>query len=390
MGITSDKGAAFAFSRQWVAPAPRRPYRYGGAVGNIEIDDRSGSPPRRHDAGAVRRAEALAAWSRSTSSSTGGEPMLVDVNPRPGATLDVLDDARHAFQGASGGSRRRRPHRRPARRLGARHGRRRLSLRRPRLADRARHRLAGLGGGPARPRQPRSSNITPAGHRDCRGSDPGGRRSCAANACPRSNRCCIKAKIWRTPRHEQASKPERIGLFRPHRRQHRGRCHRASLRCLDRRGRRAPDRHGCQRAGRAGSRPPPGRGLHGRPWHRGDHERSGNERWPLGVVVHSTNPVIACLGSQYAGWTITEERAASSRSARAPLARCRASRSCIPSSATSTATRRRLSSSKATRRRPRPWSGGRQRLQRRSQRPDDPVRADAQPRRHRADRRPRA
>ena len=29
--------------------------------------------------------------------------------------------------------------------------------------------------------------------------------------------------------------------------------------------------------------------------------------WPLGVVVHSTNPVIACLGSQYAGWTITDE-----------------------------------------------------------------------------------
>jgi methenyltetrahydromethanopterin cyclohydrolase len=34
---------------------------------------------------------------------------------------------------------------------------------------------------------------------------------------------------------------------------------------------------------------------------------SGLERWPLGVVVHSSNPVIACLGSQYAGWTITDE-----------------------------------------------------------------------------------
>jgi methenyltetrahydromethanopterin cyclohydrolase len=34
---------------------------------------------------------------------------------------------------------------------------------------------------------------------------------------------------------------------------------------------------------------------------------SGLERWPLGVVVHSSNPVIACLGSQYAGWTITED-----------------------------------------------------------------------------------
>ncbi|MGD9783787.1 MAG: methenyltetrahydromethanopterin cyclohydrolase [Hyphomicrobiaceae bacterium] len=35
--------------------------------------------------------------------------------------------------------------------------------------------------------------------------------------------------------------------------------------------------------------------------------RSGLERWPLAVMVHSTNPVVACLGSQYAGWTITDE-----------------------------------------------------------------------------------
>lgn len=34
---------------------------------------------------------------------------------------------------------------------------------------------------------------------------------------------------------------------------------------------------------------------------------SGLERWPLGVVVHSTNPVVACLASQYAGWTISED-----------------------------------------------------------------------------------
>jgi methenyltetrahydromethanopterin cyclohydrolase len=34
---------------------------------------------------------------------------------------------------------------------------------------------------------------------------------------------------------------------------------------------------------------------------------SGLDRWPLGVVVHSSNPVVACLGSQYAGWTITDE-----------------------------------------------------------------------------------
>ena len=29
--------------------------------------------------------------------------------------------------------------------------------------------------------------------------------------------------------------------------------------------------------------------------------------WPWSVAVHSTNPVIACLGSQYAGWTIQDD-----------------------------------------------------------------------------------
>jgi methenyltetrahydromethanopterin cyclohydrolase len=34
---------------------------------------------------------------------------------------------------------------------------------------------------------------------------------------------------------------------------------------------------------------------------------SGHANWPLGVVVHSTNPVLACLGSQYGGWTMSDE-----------------------------------------------------------------------------------
>lgn len=34
---------------------------------------------------------------------------------------------------------------------------------------------------------------------------------------------------------------------------------------------------------------------------------SGNTAWSWGVSVHSTNPVVACLGSQYAGWTIQDE-----------------------------------------------------------------------------------
>lgn len=34
---------------------------------------------------------------------------------------------------------------------------------------------------------------------------------------------------------------------------------------------------------------------------------SGNANWPLGVVVHSSNPVSACLASQYGGWHLSDE-----------------------------------------------------------------------------------
>jgi methenyltetrahydromethanopterin cyclohydrolase len=32
------------------------------------------------------------------------------------------------------------------------------------------------------------------------------------------------------------------------------------------------------------------------------------EHWPLTVNVHSANPVLACLGSQYAGWSLSHEK----------------------------------------------------------------------------------
>ncbi len=33
--------------------------------------------------------------------------------------------------------------------------------------------------------------------------------------------------------------------------------------------------------------------------------RHADAGWPLGVAVHTANPVLACLGSQYAGWSLT-------------------------------------------------------------------------------------
>jgi methenyltetrahydromethanopterin cyclohydrolase len=34
---------------------------------------------------------------------------------------------------------------------------------------------------------------------------------------------------------------------------------------------------------------------------------SGHANWPLGVVVHATNPVFACLASQYGGWHLSDD-----------------------------------------------------------------------------------
>ena len=37
-------------------------------------------------------------------------------------------------------------------------------------------------------------------------------------------------------------------------------------------------------------------------------QRAYTENWPLSVNVHSSNPVLSCLGSQYAGWSMSHEK----------------------------------------------------------------------------------
>lgn len=79
------------YSEQWTDPAPRAPFRYGGAVGPIELPT-------------ALAAEIEAALGRLVASTglTGlasadlilpddGAFVLLEINPRPGATLDVFD-----------------------------------------------------------------------------------------------------------------------------------------------------------------------------------------------------------------------------------------------------------------------------------------------------------
>lgn len=83
--------AAFAFSRQWAAPMPRRPFRYGGGVGNIAIDP--DLEARLIGIGLdVSKALRLRGLVSFDFIVADGEPLLLEVNPRPGASIDLLDD----------------------------------------------------------------------------------------------------------------------------------------------------------------------------------------------------------------------------------------------------------------------------------------------------------
>jgi len=78
------------FSRQWASPIPTAPYRYGGAVRLKRFD--------------MRQAQKIGGWLSGLTARTGliglcsadfiraGDDFhLVEVNPRPGATLDIFD-----------------------------------------------------------------------------------------------------------------------------------------------------------------------------------------------------------------------------------------------------------------------------------------------------------
>lgn len=89
--IASQGGLALELSRQWSTPSPRRPFRYGGAV----ISDYADAP---HEQQMVSAAATLVELLDPTGLVSfdfivsDGRAFLLEVNPRPGATLDIFDD----------------------------------------------------------------------------------------------------------------------------------------------------------------------------------------------------------------------------------------------------------------------------------------------------------
>ena len=93
LGIVSPAGDAFAFSRQSASPHLSQPYRYGGATGPLTLDE--DLEARLIDTAlAVAREFELIGLVSFDFVVNGEDAFLIEVNPRPGATLDVFDDAR--------------------------------------------------------------------------------------------------------------------------------------------------------------------------------------------------------------------------------------------------------------------------------------------------------
>jgi predicted ATP-grasp superfamily ATP-dependent carboligase len=78
------------FSAQWASPAPRQPFRYGGAVRPADV------PPgvaARLETAACRLAAALSLTGLNSADFVvdGDNFWIVEINPRPGATLDIFE-----------------------------------------------------------------------------------------------------------------------------------------------------------------------------------------------------------------------------------------------------------------------------------------------------------
>lgn len=89
--IASKNGAAFAFSEQWISPTHRRPYRYGGCVSGVSLT--TDLEARLIDASLAVISEFQLEGIISLDFILQGEEfLLLEVNPRPGASLDIFDD----------------------------------------------------------------------------------------------------------------------------------------------------------------------------------------------------------------------------------------------------------------------------------------------------------
>jgi uncharacterized protein len=91
LAIVGRAGTAFGFSRSWCAPFHREPFRFGGSMSAEALDE--DLEARLVDTClALTEPLGLIGLVSFDFLVTADEAYLVEVNPRPGASLDVMDD----------------------------------------------------------------------------------------------------------------------------------------------------------------------------------------------------------------------------------------------------------------------------------------------------------
>lgn len=86
-----SKAKVVGLSRQWAAPAPGEPFRFGGGLRPADLS-RSAEDKLREAAKAVTAACGLRGLNSIDFLVDSGAATLIEINPRPGATLDIFED----------------------------------------------------------------------------------------------------------------------------------------------------------------------------------------------------------------------------------------------------------------------------------------------------------
>src|ERR1700733_12654889 len=87
---SEKKVEIIGLSMQWAAPTPESPFRYGGAAGPVHIDPAQAKEIARSVAVIVSDVDLVGLNSADFLVSTDAV-WLIEINPRPGATLDVFE-----------------------------------------------------------------------------------------------------------------------------------------------------------------------------------------------------------------------------------------------------------------------------------------------------------
>ncbi len=93
-GVFAAEGNTILLSRQWISPSSEHSFRFGGCVSNPAIGERLSETILNivHTVVSDLRLRGMASFDFIVDPALG--PHLLEVNPRPGASLDVLDDGK--------------------------------------------------------------------------------------------------------------------------------------------------------------------------------------------------------------------------------------------------------------------------------------------------------